>query len=84
MTRSAEQILSQLQPAKARPIGSVSAAIFYRPAKLLPSQDALLSRRKKEVKDAVHTEWEDWETERVWRGVFIYWRGEWGNLDLDY
>ncbi|KAI0644784.1 hypothetical protein C8Q79DRAFT_1010941 [Trametes meyenii] len=39
--------------------------LYYLPAKLLPSQEAFLQRRKAEVKEATEKEWEDFKTERA-------------------
>ncbi|EIW53898.1 uncharacterized protein TRAVEDRAFT_131947 [Trametes versicolor FP-101664 SS1] len=39
--------------------------LYYLPAKLLPSQDAFLQRRKAEVKEAAEAEWEAFKTERA-------------------
>ncbi|KAJ3565744.1 hypothetical protein NP233_g7441 [Leucocoprinus birnbaumii] len=39
--------------------------LYYLPAKLTPAQEAFLTRRKQEVKDAVDKEWETFKQERT-------------------
>ncbi|KAJ8473824.1 hypothetical protein ONZ51_g7633 [Trametes cubensis] len=39
--------------------------LYYLPAKLLPSQEAFLQRRKEEVKEAAEQEWEKFKEERA-------------------
>nr|VWO95933.1 Glutamyl-tRNA synthetase (EC [Ganoderma boninense] len=47
-------------PPKTRP-----PPLYYLPAKLLPSQEAFLQRRKEEVQDAAEKEWDEFKTERT-------------------
>ncbi|PIL26622.1 hypothetical protein GSI_11288 [Ganoderma sinense ZZ0214-1] len=47
-------------PPKTRP-----PPLYYRPAKLLPSQEAFLQRRKEEVQDAAEKEWDEFKAERT-------------------
>ncbi|KAI0764290.1 hypothetical protein BD413DRAFT_190870 [Trametes elegans] len=47
-------------PPRTRP-----APLYYLPAKLLPSQEAFLQRRKAEVKEAAEKEWEAFKAERA-------------------
>ncbi|KAI1784408.1 hypothetical protein LXA43DRAFT_224415 [Ganoderma leucocontextum] len=47
-------------PPKTRP-----PPLYYLPAKLLPSQEAFLQRRKEEVQEAVEKEWDAFKTERT-------------------
>ncbi|KAI0666955.1 hypothetical protein C8Q78DRAFT_1055715 [Trametes maxima] len=47
-------------PPRTRP-----APLYYLPAKLLPSQEAFIQRRKAEVKEATEKEWEDFKSERA-------------------
>jgi len=63
-SRTSAHILAQLQPPRAIPIGSAPPPLFYLPAKLLPSQEAFLSRRKREVEDALKREYETWTEEK--------------------
>lgn len=62
--RTSAHVLAQLQPPRAIPIGSAPPPLFYLPAKLLPSQDAFLNRRKREVEDALNKEYEAWTDEK--------------------
>jgi len=63
-SRTSALILAQLQPPRAIPIGSAPPPLFYLPAKLLPSQEAFLNRRKREVEDALNREYEAWTDEK--------------------
>ena len=63
-SRTSTHILAQLQPPRAVPIGSAPPSLFYLPAKLLPSQEAFLNRRKREVEDALNREYEAWTDEK--------------------
>jgi hypothetical protein len=63
-SRTSAEILAQLQPPRATPIGSAPPPLFYLPAKLLPSQEAFLNRRKREVEDALNREYEAWTDEK--------------------
>jgi hypothetical protein len=64
ISRTSAQILAQLQPPRATPIGSAPPPLFYLPAKLLPAQEAFLNRRKREVEDALKKEYEAWTEEK--------------------
>ena len=63
-SRTPAHILAQLQPPRAIPIGSAPPSLFYLPAKLLPSQESFLNRRKREVEDALNREYEAWTEEK--------------------
>ena len=63
-SRTSALILAQLQPPRATPIGSAPPPLFYLPAKLLPSQEAFLNRRKHEIEDALKREYEAWAEEK--------------------
>ncbi|KAM5545189.1 hypothetical protein V8D89_001300 [Ganoderma adspersum] len=47
-------------PPKTRP-----PPLYYLPAKLLPSQEAFLQRRKEDVQDAAEKEWDEFKAERT-------------------
>ncbi|KAI0628437.1 hypothetical protein C8Q77DRAFT_1148513 [Trametes polyzona] len=49
----------------AHPPRSRPPPLYYLPAKLLPSQEAFLQRRKAEVKEAAEKEWEEFKEERA-------------------
>lgn len=63
--RSPADILLSLQPPRrALPIHSGEQTVYYLPAKLLPWQEELLTKKATQVKSAVEKEWQEWLDEK--------------------
>ncbi|KAG8837987.1 hypothetical protein FRB91_007825, partial [Serendipita sp. 411] len=62
-----QEILTAFQPPRSHGPSSKTTkpAIFYKPAKLLPWQEELISRRTSLVKTALEQEWNDWKAEKA-------------------
>jgi hypothetical protein len=66
---SSQEILKALQPPRKfgtpHQQASVDSTIFYLPAKLLPWQEELITKRAALVKEAIEKEWNGWVEERT-------------------
>lgn len=69
---SPQDVLKALQPPRkfgtSQQHAAIDSTVFYLPAKLLPWQEELISKRSALVKDAAEKEWAEWVEERT-RGL---------------
>ncbi|KAG8820160.1 hypothetical protein FRC17_010239 [Serendipita sp. 399] len=63
---TSQEVLAAFQPPRSHgpPGKAAKSVIFYKPAKLLPWQEELISRRTSLVKAALEQEWNDWKVEK--------------------